>query len=92
MQAMEWINQKSEKNALFVATYGDAGMWIPTFTNRATLGTHIHFIHLVNHIQDSLAANRGPQYIFITKNDIQMHKEILTKIQSKSRVFANDEV
>ena len=90
--AFDWINNNTEKDALFVATYADAGMWIPTFTNRATLGTHLHFIHEVQHINDSLNAVKGPRYFFITPRDIKTNDDIMGKIKNKTKVYANQEI
>ena len=75
-----------------MATYADAGMWIPTFTNRATLGTHLHFIHEVQHINDSLNAVKGPRYFFITPRDIKTNDDIMGKIKNKTKVYANQEI
>jgi hypothetical protein len=92
MQAMDWISSHTEKDALIVVNYADAGMWVPTFTNRAALGTHIHFIHEVKHINDTLEASTAPRYIFITQNDRREHKWILGKIGNRAKVFGNSEV
>jgi hypothetical protein len=77
---------------LFVASYADAGMWIPAFTNRATLGTHLHFIHHVGHIPDTLNSLNVPRYIFITKQDIQGRKEILSETKQRNKIFSNESV
>jgi hypothetical protein len=90
--AFDWINAHTEKEAVLVASYADAGMWIPTFTNRATLGTHLHFIHVVMHIPDSLNASTAPRYFFITKRDVATKAEIVNSVNGRSRVFANEEV
>ena len=90
--AFDWINTHTEKDALFVASYADAGMWIPTFTNRATLGTHLHFIHLVMHIADTLNASGAPRYFFVTKRDIKMKNDIMNKISNRAKLFSNEEV
>ena len=67
--SFEWLNDHTEKNAIIESSYDDVGMWIPTFTNRATTGAHIHFIHIVKHVKDSLNGAKAPRYIFITNND-----------------------
>jgi hypothetical protein len=90
--AFDWIDKNTEKNALFVASYADAGMWIPAFTNRATLGTHLHFIHHVKHIPDTLNSLHVPRYIFITKQDIQAKKEILSETKQRNKIFSNESV
>ena len=90
--AFDWINANTEKDALFVASYADAGMWIPTFTNRATLGTHMHFIHEVQHIPDTLNASAAPRYFFITKRDMEMKNEMMGMINNRVKLFSNSEI
>ena len=90
--AFDWINANTEKNALFVASYADAGMWIPAFTNRATLGAHMHFIHEVQHIPDTLNASTAPRYFFITKRDMKMKNGIMGEINNRVKLFSNSEV
>lgn len=90
--AFDWINRNTEKNALLVASYEDGGLWIPTFTNRATLGCHMHFIHEVTHIPDSMEAKTDPRYIFVTKRDIAEQTPILTRAANRKLVFENSEV
>lgn len=92
MQAFDWINSNTPANAMLVASYNDAGMWIPTFTNRATLGTHLHFIHLVQHIPEKMKASKVPQYIFVTQRDVVTDAEILKEIPNKQKVFVNSSV
>ncbi len=89
--AFRWINDSTESEALFVATYADAGMWIPAFTNRATLGTHIHFIHEVTHVWDSLEASDAPRYYFITKKD-KANNEAMSRVANMVKLFSNNEV
>ncbi len=91
-KGFQWIIDNTEKKSLIVASYGDNGMWIPTFTNRATLGTHLHFIHLVAHIPDTLNALKVERYYFITKCDISMNTDIFKKAQLLKKIFSNDEV
>ena len=90
--AFNWINAHTEPGALFVASYADAGMWIPTFTNRATLGTHMHFIHEIKHINDTLNASTAPRYFFITRRDIKEKKGVMAETQGRVLVFADDAV
>ncbi len=90
--SFEWLNDHTEKNAIIESSYQDVGMWIPTFTNRATTGAHIHFIHIVKHVKDSLNGAKAPRYIFITNNDKKLNKEILTNISTRTKVFANNEI
>ncbi len=92
MAAFDWINTHTEHDALFIASYANAGMWIPTFTNRATIGTHLHFIHLVKHISDTLNSTNSPRYFFITKRDINSRSEISGKIKNRAKLFANEAV
>ncbi len=90
--AFKWINDNTGPDALFVASYADAGMWIPTFTNKPTIGTHLHFIHEVQHVRDSLNAAPGPRFYFMTKRDIGTKSDIMAMVTNKSKVFANNEV
>lgn len=92
MAAFEWIEKNTEKDALLVAEYGDSGMWIPAFTNRATLGTHLHFIHEIIHLRDTMEAYKGPRYIFVTKRDIQTKNDILSRVTNIVTVFSNNEI
>ena len=90
--SFEWLNDHTEKNAIIESSYDDVGMWIPTFTNRATTGAHIHFIHIVKHVKDSLNGAKAPRYIFITNNDKILNREILTTISKRTKVFTNNEI
>ena len=90
--AFKWINDNTPPDALFVASYADAGMWIPAFTNKPTIGAHMHFIHIVQHVGDSLNASKAPRYYFITKRDISSKNEIIGQVTTRSKVFANSEV
>ena len=67
--SFNWLEMKTPNNSIIESTYGDIGMWIPAFTNRASTGAHLHFIHIVNGISDSLALQKGPRYYFITPLD-----------------------
>jgi hypothetical protein len=89
LPAYEWINKNTEKNAVFVASYNDVGMWVPAFTNRATIGTHLHFIHLVKHVEDTLASMAAPRYYFVTAEDSLQKKPILDNIKNKAPVFTS---
>jgi hypothetical protein len=60
---------KHDPESVFICSYADEGMWIPTFANRATVGTHIHFIHEINHVRNTLMASSNPKYYFITTTD-----------------------
>jgi hypothetical protein len=90
--AFDWINQNTEKGALIEVSYGDAGMWVPAFTNRAVLGGHIHFIHLVQQVPELLAASAAPRYIFVTKRDLATNSALVTKTATRTKLFANNEV
>lgn len=92
LKAIDWINQHAEPNALLVASYNDVGMWLPTFTNRVTLGCHMHFIHEIMHLSDTLEASNAPRYIFITKRDLATNAPILVRVQQRPLVFSNSEV
>ena len=92
MAAFDWINSNTERDALFVASYADAGMWIPTFTNRPTLGSHMHFIHIVQHISDSLNASKSPRYYFVTKRDINTKSDLMGAVRDRTKLFSNREV
>jgi hypothetical protein len=90
--AFDWINNNTPAGALLVASYADAGMWIPTFTNHPTLGTHLHYIHEVRHINDTLDATPGPRYFFITPRDIKENTPIMARIKDKTKVYSNQEI
>jgi len=91
-KGFQWIVDNTEKKSLIVASYGDNGMWVPAFTNKATLGTHLHFIHLVAHIPDTLNAMKVKRYYFITKRDISMKTDLFKKSQLFKKMFSNDEI
>lgn len=92
MLAFEWANTNTETNAIFTCTYADIGMWIPTFSNRATIGTHIHFIHEVTHRFKALEKINAPKYYWVTVNDIQQQTPIISTIADKTLVFHNPRV
>ncbi len=92
MASFKWIDNNTEPDAVLRVNYGDVGMWIPTFTNRMTSGTHMHFIHIVKHVHDSVDASPGPKYIFVTKKDM-LHKIWSPDFLSARKVvFFNDDV
>ena len=88
----DWIRDHTGPDAMCVASYNDAGMWIPAFTNRPTLGCHMHFIHEVMHIPDTLNAYTGPRYYFITMRDIKDNTEIMARIKDKKLLFSNSTI
>ena len=90
--AIDWINAKVEPGAMFISTYAGTGMWLPAFTNHPTLGCHLHFIHEVTHVLDSMRASNAATYYFVTHNDSLQHNDIINRIDNKTKVFANNEV
>ncbi len=90
-EAMKWIDTHTEKNALVEVSYNDVGMWMPTFTNRATLGCHLHFIHEVTHVADSMNASNNPRYIFLTRRDLASNAPVLAKTTGRKLVFSNSD-
>ncbi|NCX96205.1 MAG: hypothetical protein EBX41_07305 [Chitinophagia bacterium] len=92
LNSIEWINTHTPSNAIFTASYNDAGMWLPTLCNRPTIGTHLHFIHEIMHINDTLQASNAPHYYFVTTKDTTEHTHITTLISSKTLVYTNSGV
>jgi hypothetical protein len=90
MEAFNWIATHTETDALFSSSYMDAGMWIPTFANRPSLGMHIHFIHEVSGTLKAMADSGRPMYYFITQEDEKEHKRILEDCRGKQLVFQNN--
>jgi hypothetical protein len=73
-------------------TYADAGMWIPAFASRPTIGAHLHFIHEVTHVNDTLENRPGAKYIFVTARDVKEQTPILSLTKDKNLVFKNEAV
>jgi hypothetical protein len=90
--AFRWINEYTAENCVCVASYNDIGMWIPAFCNRATIGTHLHFIHENLNVVDSLEKRPEPKYIFVTRRDFSEHSKILERIIGRQLVFENADV
>ena len=88
----DWVNKNTEKDAVIIVSYAGSGMWVPTFTNRATIGAHLHFIHEILHIEDFLLKTAQPKYYFVTKNDFKQHMPIVDSTMALHKLFANEEV
>jgi hypothetical protein len=92
MDAYTWIEQHTEPDAIIKCTYADAGIWIPTFSNRATIGAHIHFIHEVEKANEALEKSPAPHYLFVTLRDRIENTSILNDTLRSSLVFENGEI
>ena len=90
--AFNWINANTETNAVCYVSYTGIGMWVPAFTNRATIGTHYHFIHIIRHVEDSIRAAGVPEYIFVTQKDKEKKNGLLNQITGRSKVFSNSAI
>lgn len=92
MAAFNWAEQNTPTNAQFNCTYTDMGMWIPAFSNRATIGTHIHFIHEVTFRFKAMAQMNVPRYYWVTVNDIKRQTPIVSVVKNKKLVYHNSSV
>jgi len=87
-----WIEKNTEKNALFKASYLDVGIWIPTFSNRATINTHIHFIHEIKHVFDTMEKESVPKYYFVTQRDSICRTLIFNEIKNCQLLYSNTSI
>jgi hypothetical protein len=65
MEAFAWIENHTEKQSVFHVNYDTEGMWIPALSYRATIGTHLHFIHERDHVFEELKSKRSNHYAFV---------------------------
>ncbi len=92
MAAFDWAETNTPANAQFTCTYADMGMWIPAFANRATIGTHIHFIHEVTHRFKAMEQMNVQRYYWVTVDDIRDQTPIVTQVKQKKLVYHNSRV
>jgi len=92
MEAFDWIKSNTATDALLKCTYMDIGMWIPAFSDRATIGAHFHFIHIVNHARELLEKSDKQKYYFVSMKDLAEKTEITKEISDKKLVFSNERV
>jgi hypothetical protein len=92
MDAFKWAETNTSANAQFTCTYADMGMWIPAFANRATIGTHIHFIHEVTHRFKAMEQKNVDRYYWVTIDDIKDQTPIVTQVKQKELVYHNSRV
>ena len=90
LEAIEWLDKEISMEAQIEVTYGDVGIWIPTLINRATINTHVHFIHLG--IFDKMKAMDVPHYYYITQKDRENNTEIFKKTTILNRVYKNEAI
>jgi hypothetical protein len=92
LQSFEWINKNCESNAVFSTVYDDFGMWIPAYCNRPTIGTHIHFIHVVKHINDTLLNSSSPKYVYTASNKRVEDDKLLKSYKDLNVVYTNGSI
>ncbi|MFM7822337.1 MAG: hypothetical protein ACKPB3_01025, partial [Bacteroidota bacterium] len=64
MEAFAWIESNTDKDAVFHTNYDTEGMWIPALGYRATIGTHLHFIHERDRVFEKLGRLQVDHYEF----------------------------
>ncbi|MFM7054355.1 MAG: hypothetical protein ACKOX7_06405 [Bacteroidota bacterium] len=64
MEAFAWIESNTDKDAVFHTNYDTEGMWIPALGYRATVGTHLHFIHERDRVFEKLGRLQVDHYEF----------------------------
>jgi hypothetical protein len=92
MAAFSWAETSTPTNAQFTCTYADMGMWIPAFSNRATIGTHIHFIHEITQRFKVMEQLDVPRYYWVTVDDIKDQTPMIAKVKGKKLVYHNSRV
>jgi len=92
MEAFRWISEHTTEQDVIRCTYADAGMWIPAFANRPTLGAHLHFIHEISHVEAALEERPGEKNLFVTARDVKEQTPILSLVGDKKVVFRNEAV
>jgi hypothetical protein len=64
-EGFEWVGKHTAADAVIHVAYDTEGMWIPALSYRATIGTHLHFIHERDRVFEKLKSKRSNHYAFV---------------------------
>jgi len=88
-EGFEWIGKHTASDAVIHVAYNTEGMWVPALSYRATNGTHLHFIHLVDSIGQKMYLAEVDHYRLRLKGGLDSKDTIDTLAYLNELVFQN---
>ncbi len=92
LEAMQWVEEHTEGDAVFHTDYYTEGMWIPALAYRSTIGTHLHFIHERDRVFELMREANVDHYEFRVAGVLRSSKGVDTKANRSQVVFKNSRV